>query len=115
MGFGCFRGYYPHLAEHLKKAKLCRWNNTWSDLFDFNPETRPEEQHFYLMFEDTRFEDLMPPISTVLDFDPESEKSIERQVIPFTSELRKKNVVQDVLLIFYPAVNLDFDKLSASF
>lgn len=96
-------------------AKLCRWNNTWSDLFDFNPETRPEEQHFYLMLEDTRFEDLMPPISTVLDFDPDSEKSIERQVIPFTSELRRKNVVQDVLLIFYPAANLDFDKLSASF
>lgn len=84
MGFGCFRGYYPEFAEHLKKVKVDRWNNTWSDLFDFNPEKQIEVPHSYMLFEDTRFEDMMPLISTVWPFD--DELNINRQVIPFTSE-----------------------------
>jgi len=42
MGFGCFRGWYPELGKHMEKAKLKRWNNTWSDIFDFNEEFHPD-------------------------------------------------------------------------
>ena len=45
----------------LKKAKLNRWNNTWSDIFDFTKSNyRTNENHFYLLAENTYFDDFLP-------------------------------------------------------
>lgn len=63
------------------------WNNTWSDLHDFDPEKQPDITHFYMVLEDTRFEDMLKPISDVLQtFTWAEECKTENQVIPFTSE-----------------------------
>ncbi|CAD8188999.1 unnamed protein product [Paramecium octaurelia] len=120
MGFGCFRGYYPQLRQHIQKAKLNIWNNTWSDLHDFDPEKQAEITHFYMVLEDTRYEDMLKPLNEVLsipNFTWAEECKTENQVIPFTSEQRKKPFHEEVLLIFYPeeSSRLNVDVLSSSF
>ena len=86
----------------MPKAKINPWNNTWSDIFDFNPEKRPDVKHFYNLFEDLQFTDMMPPISKVLNFPPEDELLWEKQVVPLTSENRVKKFREECLIIFYP-------------
>ncbi|KAM3128605.1 hypothetical protein pb186bvf_019302 [Paramecium bursaria] len=117
MGFGCFRGYYPQLAEQIPKAKINPWNNTWSDIFDFNPEKRPDVKHFYNLFEDLQFTDMMPPISKVLNFPPEDELLWEKQVVPLTAENRVKKFREECLIIFYPqdSARLNINSLISAF
>ena len=67
MGFGCFRAAYPELSMQMKKAKIDPWNNTWSDIFDFTPQYKPQENHFYMLSDDLLFDDILPPASTVYD------------------------------------------------
>lgn len=47
MGFGCFRCAYKEFEYQLEKANISRWNNTWSDIFDFTVNYRENENHFY--------------------------------------------------------------------
>lgn len=44
--FTCFQGQaYSELLGHMKAAKLSPWNNKWSEVFDFSPDSSGKE-HF---------------------------------------------------------------------
>lgn len=94
MGFGCFRAAYPELAEQFKGAQVDRWNNTWSDIYDFTPNFKPHENHFYMLFDDLEFNDMMPPISEVYPkVNGQYEVDPRNQVVPLTYESRKRMFV----------------------
>ena len=91
MGFGCFRAAYPELPQQFKEAKIDPWNNTWSNIFDFTKQYKPQHNHFYLLPEDTVFDDMLPPICGVYKkIDESYELSLNHQSTPFTAEVRHK-------------------------
>ncbi|CAD8109187.1 unnamed protein product [Paramecium sonneborni] len=110
MGFGCFRGYYPQLKQHLQKAKLNIWNNTWGDLHDFDPEKQAEITHFFMVLEDTCYEDMLKPLNEVLslpNFTWTDEQSSHLNVDVFSSTFLPllKEIPQEIFAEEHSQIN----------